>query len=202
MAEKDALNPGKRIDGHWVSRSDGLWTTCITQANFLTQCKGYDSMVSLTPDLKLGRILMSFAIGFSIIAFVIAVVSMLLKRWFCDAKAAGKCCLRLTAGISYFLAGIFVFIPVTWTAANIMRHVCSPMCSDLQRLEMGEALFLGWLTAVLLFIAGSMMCWFCPCAATDAKVHYKPPSFQSPQEYELRPMKKQEYSTHLIHEHL
>ncbi|KAJ1119688.1 hypothetical protein NDU88_007873 [Pleurodeles waltl] len=204
LVENDGLNSAKRIDGHWLSRWDGLWTTCVRQANIATQCESYESMVSITTDLKAGRILMPFAVGLSVGAFIIAMLGMLFRRRYGDSEA-GKNCLLLTAGIAYIFSGILVFIPVTWTAANIMRQTCSVLCNRIQRQEMGEALFLGWPTSLSLCIAGFILCWFCPhtvSESNEANVISKPQPYQPDKDYELRPLKRKERSNYLKEEYI
>ncbi|XP_075053938.1 claudin-8-like [Mixophyes fleayi] len=162
MVEGNAANCDKRIDGQWLSRWDGLWLTCVTKSQNTMQCNSYDSLVSITTDLKAGRVMMSFAVVLAIIALIIAIVSLLCVRC-CKWAQGGRCCLLLTAGIGFILAAILVLIPIAWTTSNIVREINNPMCKTMQRLEIGEAIFLGWPTMFFLLIAGAIFCCYHPC---------------------------------------
>ncbi|XP_075189480.1 claudin-8-like [Anomaloglossus baeobatrachus] len=118
LAENNGING--RIDGVWISRWDGLWTTCVNQARYSMHCDNYGSQVSLTMDLKSGRILMSFALTMTFLAFSFSLVSILLSKCCKDGKVT-RHCMRLTAGILYILSSILIAIPVIWTTSNILR---------------------------------------------------------------------------------
>uniref|UniRef100_A0A8C5PAZ4 Claudin n=1 Tax=Leptobrachium leishanense TaxID=445787 RepID=A0A8C5PAZ4_9ANUR len=163
-----------RIDGHWISRWDGLWTTCINQARLSLQCTGYDSMVSVTSDLKSGRVLVGFALTMTIIAFLFSIVGMLFTRCHEDRRC-GKNCLLLTAGILYLLSALLILIPVSWTTSNIVLQAYdSVVCKGAVRIEMGEALFLAWPNLVFLIVGGTMLCWLCSCRRKDHVVYAAP----------------------------
>ncbi|XP_073440843.1 claudin-8-like [Dendrobates tinctorius] len=177
LAENNGING--RIDGVWISRWDGLWSTCVNQARVSMQCGNYGSQVSLTMDLKAGRILMSFALAMTFIAFICSLVSVLLSKCCEDGKVT-RHCMRLTSGILYILSSILIVIPVIWTTSNILRKAYdSSVCSGALRIEMGEALFLAWPTIVFILIGGIILCCHCKCrylcVCQEDKCDYKPP---------------------------
>ncbi|KAM4702258.1 claudin-8-like [Discoglossus pictus] len=153
---------GKRIDGGWISRWDGLWLTCVRQTNSPTSCQPYTTSISITPDLKAARVLISFAVLFSIFGFINVLTSIFYNSC-CRKNRWNQNCLLLTAGISFFLSGTLILISVTWTASNIMREVCFSSCKSVQQQEIGEAIFLGWPTVLLFYLSGSIFCWYHPC---------------------------------------
>ncbi|XP_030060996.1 claudin-8 [Microcaecilia unicolor] len=159
IADGNIMGSEKRVEEHWITRWEGLWSTCVKQNNVLIQCSSYNSLGSLTPDLKAGRVFMSFAVGLTVLACVAALVGMLYNQC---CKSYGKNCLLLTAGVTYILAALLVLIPLTWTASNIMQEVYGPLCKGALRVETGEAIFLGWPTVLFLFISGAIFCWFNP----------------------------------------
>nr|XP_033799550.1 claudin-8-like [Geotrypetes seraphini] len=179
VLENNCQNLQKRIDATWISRWEGLWVTCISQGKFQMHCNNYDSMVSITPDLKSGRVLMIFAIVLSIFAFLTAIVGMLYKRH-SEQSTNGKNCLLLASGIGYILAAVLVLIPVSWTTHNIIREAYNPMCTARQ--ELGEAIFLGWPTILILLLSGSILCWFYPRVDSSNGSEYSAPTHQQDQE--------------------
>ncbi|KAG8590910.1 hypothetical protein GDO81_006964 [Engystomops pustulosus] len=177
LAENNGING--RIDGYWISRWDGLWSTCVNQARLSMQCNSYESQVSLTMDLKAGRILLSFAITMTFLAFIFSVVSFLWSRCQENSKVT-RHCMRLTAGILYILSTVLISIPVIWTSSNIITKAYdSNVCRGALRIEMGEALFLAWPTIVFILIAGIILCCRCTCrqacVCQEDKCDYKPP---------------------------
>ncbi|CAN2387602.1 hypothetical protein PRIEUP_LOCUS11921 [Pristimantis euphronides] len=172
-----------RIDGQWISRWDGLWSTCVNLPRLPMQCGSYESQVSLTMDLKSGKILMSFAITMSFLAFLFSIVSILMNRCHEDRHQDGRVtrhCMRLTAGILYILSTVLISIPVIWTTSNIVTKAYdAAVCRGAMRIEMGDALFLAWPTIVFFLIAGIILCCRCTCVSSclpkKNECDYRPP---------------------------
>nr|XP_033798795.1 claudin-8-like [Geotrypetes seraphini] len=160
MVESNCQTAQKRIDGQWMTRWEGLWSTCISQSNMQMQCNSYESLVTVTADLKAGRVLMVFALILSILAFITAVIGMLFTHYR-RRNEQGKYYLLTTSGIAFILAALLVLIPVSWTTHSIITEY-DAMCKTSQRLEMGEAIFLAWPTILFLLIAGIVLCCFYP----------------------------------------
>ncbi|OCT91234.1 hypothetical protein XELAEV_18014284mg [Xenopus laevis] len=167
-----------RLDGQWISRHDGLWRTCVNNGHISQGCNGYDSVISLTTDLKAGRVLMSFAVMLTLLGFLFSFVAMLMSQ--CREKSRnGKRCLLLTSGIFYILSVILIIIPVSWTMKNIIFYSCdSIVCRGAVRIELGEALFLAWPTVAFLLVGGIIMCWVCTCRHHEERGTYVPPRDQ------------------------
>ncbi|XP_053312486.1 claudin-8-like [Spea bombifrons] len=150
---------------------EGLWMNCFRQVNIRMQCKVYDSLLALTPDLQAGRALMCAAVVLSFIAFMIAVVGMKCTRCGGDNERT-KGIILLVAGILFILSGVVVLIPVSWTANQIIRDFYNPLVNVAQKRELGEALYLGWVTALLLMAGGLILCCF--CKSSERKYIYTP----------------------------
>ncbi|KAM9320375.1 claudin-8-like [Gastrophryne carolinensis] len=157
---------GKRVDGLWISRWDGLWLTCVRQSGLPMSCHSYSAPMSLTPDLKLARVLMSFAVMTSIFGFLSGLFGMLFNCFF-EKNPRTRRCLLLIAGISYIIAGFLVLLPVTIVAYNILKEVCFSYCKSVQQQEIGEAVMLGWPTVLMFFIGGAIFCWYHSSVCTE-----------------------------------
>ncbi|XP_075707068.1 claudin-8-like [Rhinoderma darwinii] len=156
------------FEGLW----EGLWMNCVRQANIRMQCKIYDSLLALTPDLQAGRALMCIAVVLSVMSFMIAVIGM--KCTTCaEDNEKSKGIILLVAGISFILSGILVLIPVSWTANQIIRDFYNPLVNAAQKRELGEALYLGWTSALCLVSGGIILC--CVCTSTETKYQYSLP---------------------------
>ncbi|XP_069615828.1 claudin-8-like [Ranitomeya imitator] len=160
---------GMRIDGHWLGRWDGLWMTCSRQNNLPKSCQPYSQTVgSMTPDMKVSRILMSFAVIVAFMGCVTSLIGMLFSK-FCTIGERSRSCCLLLAGFNFIMAGILVLAPSTLIAFNIMKNVCFSDCQIVQREEIGEAIMLAWPTVMLFFIGGSIFCWYHPCRCSKER---------------------------------
>ncbi|XP_043927336.1 claudin-8-like [Protopterus annectens] len=153
---------------------EGLWMNCIRQANIRMQCKVYDSLLALTPDLQAARGLMCVAIILTLLAVLIAIVGMQCTQCAGDNERM-KGYIVLAAGIIFILAGILVLIPVSWTGHNIIRDFYNPLVNTAQKRELGEALYLGWATAAVLIAGGAILCCTCCCVKEENRPYsYSP----------------------------
>ncbi|KAM9299552.1 claudin-8-like [Gastrophryne carolinensis] len=170
---------GGRVDGEWISRWDGLWVTCVTQMRAYSQgasdCRGYESMVSLTNDLKAGRVFMGFAIAVTLLAFIFSLVAVLLSRC-CCVDYRDQCCLSLTAGIFYILSAVLVLVPVVWTTRNIVQGTYdASLTGGAVRIQVGESLILAYPTVAFLLLGGLILCFVCCCYRRENGCQYKLP---------------------------
>ncbi|XP_072248211.1 claudin-8-like [Leuresthes tenuis] len=132
------------------TRWEGLWMNCFRQANIRMQCKVYDSLLFLPPDLQAARGLMCCSVALSGLGLLVALAGMRCTSCFQGNNWAKAIILRV-AGAMQFMACICVFIPVSWTGHVIIRDFYNPLLIDAQRRELGEALYIGWVTGAFLF---------------------------------------------------
>lgn len=159
---------------------EGLWMNCMRHVNIRMQCKIYDSLLALSPDLQASRGLMCTACVLSCLAFLLAILGMKCTR--CsgdDEKAKGY--ILLTAGILLIITGLVVLIPVSWVANSIIRDFYNPIVDVAQKRELGDALYLGWTTALVLIAAGALFCCASGCSEKDRRYRYSVPSHRTTQ---------------------
>ena len=148
---------------------EGLWMNCVTQSTGQMQCKVYDSMLALPPELQASRAMMVIAIILAVLGVMISIVGA--KCTNCIEEEGAKTKVMIIAGVFFILGGILVLIPVSWTAHVIIQDFYSPLLTSPQKRELGEALYIGWAAAALLTIGGAMLCSSCP----PKEEKYKPP---------------------------
>uniref|UniRef100_A0A3Q1FMH4 Claudin n=1 Tax=Acanthochromis polyacanthus TaxID=80966 RepID=A0A3Q1FMH4_9TELE len=148
---------------------EGLWMTCVVQSTGQMQCKVYDSLLALPPDLQAARAMVVIAILFSLFGLLLSVVGG--KCTTCIGDKPSKAKVMIIAGIFFVLAGLLVLIPVSWTASVVIRDFYNPIVISSQRRELGASLYIGWGAAALLLIGGAMLCSSCP----PKEKKYKPP---------------------------
>ncbi|KAM5280740.1 claudin-17 [Ctenodactylus gundi] len=158
---------------------EGLWMNCIQQAKVRLQCKFYTSLLALPPVLEAARALMCVAVALSVIALIIGVCGM--RQTQCTGSSERvKAYLLGTSGVLFLLTGLFVLIPVCWTAHIIIRDFYDPAVNIGQKRELGAALFLGWASTAGLFIAGGLLCGYCCCNRKKRRHKYPAPAYCVP----------------------
>ncbi|XP_064158064.1 claudin-8-like [Anguilla rostrata] len=138
------------------TRWEGLWMNCYRQANIRMQCKVYDSLLILPPDLQAARGLMCCSVALAGVALLIAMAGMRCMSCLQDNDRARSLVL-ISAGGMLLLASLCVFVPVSWTGHVIIRDFYNPLLIDAQRRELGDALYIGWVTGGFLFASGLML---------------------------------------------
>ncbi|XP_055426204.1 claudin-8 [Bubalus kerabau] len=159
---------------------EGLWMSCMRHANIRMQCKIYDSLLALSPDLQAARGLMCAASVLAFLAFMTAVLGMKCTR--CtgdDDKVKGH--ILLTAGVIFIITGLVVLIPVSWVANSIIRDFYNPIVDIAQKRELGEALYIGWTTALVLIVGGALFCCISCCYEKSSSYRYSIPSHRTTQ---------------------
>lgn len=140
------------------TRWEGLWMNCYRQANIRMQCKVYDSLLFLPPELQAARGLMCCSVALSGLGLFVALAGLQCISCFRGNERV-KTIFLMVAGGMQFLACICVFVPVSWTGHVIIRDFYNPLLIDAQRRELGEALYIGWVTGAFLF--ASAMLFLC-----------------------------------------
>ncbi|KAK7156085.1 hypothetical protein R3I94_006222 [Phoxinus phoxinus] len=135
------------------SRWEGLWMTCIRQANIHMQCKVYDSLLFLPPDLQASRGLTCSALVLSALGLLVSLLGLRCTSCLKDQPRV-KGMFAIASGAMQILASVCVIIPVSWTAHTIIRDFYNPLLLDAQRRELGEALYIGWVASAFLMASG------------------------------------------------
>ncbi|XP_070685619.1 claudin-8-like [Pempheris klunzingeri] len=146
------------------TRWEGLWMNCYRQANIRMQCKVYDSLLFLPSELQAARGLMCCSLALSGLGLLVALAGMRCTSCF-QGNVWTKTIILMIAGGMQFMACICVFIPVSWTGHVIIRDFYNPLLIDAQRRELGEALYIGWVTGAFLF--ASAMLFVCRRMPSD-----------------------------------
>ncbi|XP_061073222.1 claudin-8-like [Conger conger] len=138
------------------TRWEGLWMNCYRQANIRMQCKVYDSLLFLPPDLQAARGLMCCSLALAGVGLLIAMTGMRCVNCLQENQRARSLVL-ISSGCLLLLSSLCVFIPVSWTGHVIIRDFYNPLLLDAQRRELGEALYIGWVTAGFLLASGLIL---------------------------------------------
>ncbi|XP_015247190.1 PREDICTED: claudin-8-like [Cyprinodon variegatus] len=149
------------------TRWEGLWMNCHRDTNIRMQCKVYDSLLDISPELQAGRGLMCCSIALSGVGLLVALAGMRCTSCFQGIKWAKTVILMVAGGIQ-FMGCICVFVPVSWTGYVIVRDLHNPLSTNTERREVGDALYIGWATGA--FLLASALLFTCRCLASDGKL--------------------------------
>lgn len=152
------------------TRWEGLWMNCYRQANIRMQCKVYDSLLYLPPELQAARGLMCSSVALSFLGLLASLPGLHSISCFLDQPRI-KSLIIAVAGSMEIMAAICVLIPVSWTGHSIIQDFYNPLLLDAQRRELGEALYIGWVTAFILFSSGVV---FLACRSYQSNQPYQP----------------------------
>lgn len=135
---------------------EGLWVNCFRQADIKMQCKAYDSLLILPAELQAARALMCVSIVLVVISLMIAVCGTE-KSSCCSNNIRSKNITLASGGILFLVSCLTTLIPVSWVGHTIIRNFYNPLVVDSQKRELGEALFIGWVTSGVLLITGIIL---------------------------------------------
>lgn len=138
----------------------GLWKTCVIQDLGMQECRPYNSLLGLPPDIKLARILMCAALGFGMLGLVLAILGLNLINSCCrkvDDRSLKKV-LKVAGGTMSLAAGVLVLVPISYMAhLTVVRFFDESVPDVVPRWEFGDSLFCGWTAGVLHLVAGTLL---------------------------------------------
>nr|XP_057929654.1 putative claudin-24 [Doryrhamphus excisus]XP_057929655.1 putative claudin-24 [Doryrhamphus excisus]XP_057929656.1 putative claudin-24 [Doryrhamphus excisus] len=141
----------------------GLWETCVVQDVGGMECRPYDSLLGLSRDLKLARVLTCTSLATGVLGFLVAIPGLSLVNS-CEEDGGTKRILTIIAAILGILSGVLCLIPVSYVAHQaVVRFFDDTVPDVVPRWEFGDALFCGWAGGFLLVVAGLVLlissCW-------------------------------------------
>lgn len=131
---------------------------CVIQSTGQQQCKAYESLLILPSDLQAARAMTIISCMIVVVALLALFVGADFTTCIENEDAKPKVC--LAAGISLIIGGLLLFIPVSWSASNVVSNFNNQLISASQRRELGPCIFIGWAGGVLLLLAGGLLCCF------------------------------------------
>ncbi|XP_005452708.1 claudin-4-like [Oreochromis niloticus] len=142
---------------HW----EGLWLKCVMRSTGEMQCKSYNSIQDLPQDLQDARVLIVFAIIIQFFGIVLGVVGAKCTNFIPDSRRKTKA--AIASGVLLLTAASLVALPVQWTTHAIVNDMFNPDLANNQRTVLGASLFIGWVSAGLLYLGGALLCcsFFC-----------------------------------------
>ncbi|NXU92126.1 CLD14 protein, partial [Xiphorhynchus elegans] len=130
-----------------VGYAKGLWMECVWHSTGIFQCRAHLSQLALPPELRAARAMMVTSCCLSLLASGLAVLGM--QCTLCAQGSPKKASLAVSAGATFVLAGLLCLVPVSWSTNDVVMDFYSPALPGGVRYEMGQALYLGFASALL-----------------------------------------------------
>ncbi|KAK2835913.1 hypothetical protein Q5P01_016397 [Channa striata] len=137
----------------------GLWETCVVQDIGGMECRPYDSLLGLSSDIQLSRILMCASLAVGMLGILVAIPGLYLVNS-CEEHGGyrTKRALTVLGGLLGMVSGVLCLIPVSYMAHFAVIHFFDEKVPDVvPRWEFGDALYCGWMGGFLLIAAGLLL---------------------------------------------
>ncbi|XP_069748453.1 claudin-14-like [Narcine bancroftii] len=171
----------------------GLWMECVWQSTGIYQCQVHRSQLALPADLQAARALMVISCLLSTLATCLSVVGM--KCTVCFKETSSKDHIAISGGACYILAGIMCLIPVSWSTNDLIRDFYNPVLPTGTKYEMGEALYIGFVSTGMALIGGGLLCLPCPQQGNNGPFHPQASFLQTAPQYTMPSVYKGNCST-------
>ncbi|CAJ1059892.1 putative claudin-24 [Xyrichtys novacula] len=147
----------------------GLWETCVVQDVGGMECRAYDSLLGLSSDLKLARILMCASLAVGMLGILVAIPGLYLVNSCREHQGyRSKKTMTIIGGVLGMVSGVLCLIPVSYMAHIAVIHFFDDKVPDVvPRWEFGDALFCGWVGGFLLIVAGLLLVSSCVCSQAE-----------------------------------
>uniref|UniRef100_UPI0037E751FD putative claudin-24 n=1 Tax=Semicossyphus pulcher TaxID=241346 RepID=UPI0037E751FD len=144
----------------------GLWETCVVQDLGGLECRPYDGMLGLPPNIQLARIFMILTLAAGLLGLLLAIPGLQAVAC-CPERADPRHCkraLKAVGGVLCLGAGVLGLIPVSYVAhLAVLRFFDETLPEMVPRWDFGDALFCGWTGGVLHLLGGSLLLTSCWC---------------------------------------
>lgn len=139
---------------------EGLWMTCVSEYTGQMQCKLYDALLDLSPDLQAARGLICISLFLGCLGFLVFLLGARCTN--CLSHHRIKARIVLSSGAIFCLGALTTMVAVSWTANSIIRDFNNPRVPEVLKRELGAAIYVGFVTSGLLFCGGAVLCTSCP----------------------------------------
>ncbi|NXN82223.1 CLD14 protein, partial [Bombycilla garrulus] len=153
-----------------VAHVRGLWMECAWHSTGVYQCQPYRSQLALPAELRAARAMMVTSCLLAVLAAGLAVVGMRCTR--CAEGSPAKASIAGCAGIGFVAAGLLCLVPVAWSTSDVVVDFYRPTLPAGMKYEIGQALYLGFVSSAFTMLGGALLCTSCP----GKEKPFRPPS--------------------------
>ncbi|XP_072265492.1 claudin-20 [Pyxicephalus adspersus] len=142
-----------------VIQMQGLWMDCTWYSTGMFSCTVKYSILSLPVYIQTVRTTMVLSCIFSTFGIFISTAGMKCTKLGGDRHTKSN--IAFAGGTCFFLAGIFGMISVSWYMKEIISSFLDPSIPESGKHEPGGAVYVGFISAGLHFLAGAVFCASC-----------------------------------------
>lgn len=140
-------------------RLHGLWMDCTWYSTGMFSCTLKYSILALPTHVQAARAAMVLACILSALGLCTSVVGMKCTRLGGDRQTKRQA--SFAAGVFFLCAGFTSFVPTVWYTKEIVANFLDLTIPESNKYEPGGALYIGFISAMLLFSSGIIFCTSC-----------------------------------------
>ncbi|XP_037676189.1 claudin-20 [Choloepus didactylus] len=153
----------------------GLWMDCTWYSTGMFSCTLKYSSLSLPIHVQAARAAMVLACLLSAFGICTSTVGMKCTRLGGDREAKSHA--SFAGGVCFMSAGISGLIPTVWYTKEMISDFLDLTVPESNKHEPGGAVYIGFISAMLLFISGMIFCT--SCIKKDPEPWLYPPKQQN-----------------------
>ncbi|XP_008060431.1 claudin-20 [Carlito syrichta] len=144
----------------------GLWMDCTWYSTGMFSCALKHSILALPVHVQAARATMVLACVLSALGICTSTVGMKCTRLGGDRETKSHA--SFAGGVCFMSAGISSLIPTVWYTKEIIANFLDLTVPKSNKHEPGGAVYIGFISALLLFISGIIFCTSCIKKNTEA----------------------------------
>uniref|UniRef100_A0A3P9J4M8 Claudin n=1 Tax=Oryzias latipes TaxID=8090 RepID=A0A3P9J4M8_ORYLA len=150
---------------------ENLWMSCATDLTGVPNCRDFPFLLALNGYIQACRALMIASIVFGVLGLAATLVGMQCSK-VCGENYILKGRIAAIGGVFFLLQGICTMIAISWYAANITQQFFNQLYAG-TKYEIGQALYIGWSSALLAICGGSCLLFSCKSSRPREKIAYQ-----------------------------
>lgn len=139
-----------------VTQLHGLWMDCACDSTGMISCTLKFSVLSLPTHVQAARAAMVLACVLSAVGTCASTVGMQCTRLGADRETKRHA--LVGGGVCLMAAGVSAFIPTVWYTKESVANFLDRAVPESNKHEPGGAVYIGFISAMLLFISGVIFC--------------------------------------------
>ncbi|XP_029799913.1 claudin-20 [Suricata suricatta] len=152
-----------------VVQLQGLWMDCTWYSTGMFSCTLKFSVLSLPVHVQAARATTVLACVLAALGICASTVGMKCTRLGGDGDTKRHA--ALAGGVCFLCAGVSGLIPTVWYMREIVANFLDLTVPESNKHEPGGAVYIGFISAMLLLIAGMIFCMSCMKQTPEAWLH-------------------------------
>ncbi|XP_048845608.1 claudin-15-like [Brienomyrus brachyistius] len=138
---------------------ENLWHSCAEDSSGVSNCRDFQSMLSLPGYLQACRALMIIALVLGLISVFISMMGLKCIK-IGTASDQTKSKVASTGGVMFILSGLSSITAASWYASRVVQEFYNPLYGGI-KFELGVGLYMAWAGACLAILGGAFLCCSC-----------------------------------------